>query len=106
MDIISLISGLVRVLGLIILTRYFGKIKTRGDCDSQRTRNTDEEVLAFAMSNNCTVITLNRYDFIRLHRQQPDHAGIVVRTSDDDRTRLATRINEAIRSCHESRDRL
>jgi len=56
----------------------------------------DEEVLAFALSNNRIVITLNRQDFIRLHRINPDHSGIIVCTNDTNRPRMATRINEAI----------
>jgi len=56
----------------------------------------DEEVLAFAVEGGRTLLTLNRYDFIRLHRSQPNHAGIVVCTNDPDRTRLANRIHEAL----------
>lgn len=56
----------------------------------------DEAVLAFAIGDNRAVLTLNRYDFIRLHRLQPEHAGIIVCTNDNDRNRMATRISEAI----------
>lgn len=56
----------------------------------------DERVLAFAISENRAVVTLNRYDFIRLHRATSDHFGIIVCTNDTDRLRMATRINEAI----------
>jgi predicted nuclease of predicted toxin-antitoxin system len=56
----------------------------------------DPEVLAFAVSNERAVLTLNRFDFIRLHRLQPNHAGIIVCTEDRNLERLATRINEAI----------
>lgn len=56
----------------------------------------DEAVLRFAVTDNRAVITLNRYDFIRLHRAQPNHAGIIVCTNDSDRNRFATRIHEAI----------
>lgn len=37
----------------------------------------DQEVLAFATSEERAVITQNRKDFFRLHRIQPHHAGIV-----------------------------
>jgi hypothetical protein len=43
-------------------------------------------------------ITLNRQDFVRLHRANSEHFGIVVCTNDTDRNRMATRINEAIAS--------
>jgi predicted nuclease of predicted toxin-antitoxin system len=44
----------------------------------------DEEVLAFAISQNLAVLTLNRRHFIRLHSLQPYHAGIIVCKADDD----------------------
>jgi predicted nuclease of predicted toxin-antitoxin system len=56
----------------------------------------DPEVLAFAISEDRAVVTLNRYDFIRLHRLQPNHSGIIVCTEDRNLERLATRIHEAI----------
>ncbi|GBO56396.1 hypothetical protein APA_4732 [Pseudanabaena sp. lw0831] len=56
----------------------------------------DEDVLAFAISDNRAVLTINRSDFIRLHNLQPNHAGIIVCTEDLNRQRLATQINEAI----------
>ena len=58
----------------------------------------DPEVLAFAISQNRTVLTLNRRDFIRLHKLQPMHAGIVVCTKDDNWEDLAVRIDQAISS--------
>ncbi len=60
----------------------------------------DEQVLAFATDNQRAVVTLNRYDFIRLHNKQPSHAGIIVCTENPDFVMLATRIDEAI-SCVE-----
>lgn len=56
----------------------------------------DEAVLAFAIAGNRAVLTLNRYDFIRLHRSRPDHAGIIVCTNDPDRSRFTQRIHEMI----------
>ncbi len=58
----------------------------------------DEDVLAFAIADNRAVITLNRQDFIRLHRLNTEIFGIIVCTNDTDRQRMATRINEAIAS--------
>jgi len=58
----------------------------------------DEEVLAFAVSVGRTVLTLNRKHFIRLHNQQPDHAGIVVCTFDPDFVGQASRIHVAVGS--------
>ncbi|WP_445244651.1 DUF5615 family PIN-like protein [Microcoleus sp. OTE_8_concoct_300] len=61
-------------------------------------KNPDEEVLAFAVSENRAVLTLNRRHFIRLHSLQSDHAGIIVCKADQDLARMATNINEAISS--------
>ncbi len=56
----------------------------------------DPEVLAFAISKDRAVLTLNRFDFIGLHNRQPAHAGIIVCTKDRNVEGLTTRINEAI----------
>ncbi|RMF27843.1 MAG: hypothetical protein D6759_16940 [Chloroflexi bacterium] len=57
----------------------------------------DEAVLAFAGQEGRAVLTLNRKHFIRLHRVQPDHAGIIVCSYDPDFIRLAGQIDVAIR---------
>ncbi len=56
----------------------------------------DDRVLAFAIAEQRAVITINRLDFIRLHRSNSEHFGIIVCTNDSDRPRMANRINEAI----------
>jgi predicted nuclease of predicted toxin-antitoxin system len=56
----------------------------------------DSDVLAFASSEKRAVITENRKDFFRLHRIQPDHAGIIACTNDRNWEALANRINAAI----------
>ena len=56
----------------------------------------DEEILAFANSNNRAVLTLDRANFIQLHDAQPMHSGIICCRVDMDRERMASRINEAI----------
>ena len=61
-------------------------------------KNPDAEVLAFAVSENRAVLTLNRRYFIRLHSLESDHAGIIVCKADQDLARMATNINEAISS--------
>lgn len=42
------------------------------------------------------ILTLNRRHFIRLHRDQSDHCGIIVCTFDPDFAALALRIHEAV----------
>ncbi len=56
----------------------------------------DDEVLAFAVSLERAVLTINRKHFIKLHREQPVHSGIIVCTLDADFIGQAGRIDEAI----------
>ncbi len=56
----------------------------------------DDEVLALAMVDHRSVLTLNRQDFIRLHRRSAEHAGIIVCTIDYDFDRCGDRIHEGI----------
>jgi hypothetical protein len=56
----------------------------------------DDEILKFATSDNRTVLTINRRHFIRLHREQPQHGGIIVCTLDPDFAGQAERIHQAI----------
>ncbi|MEY3870222.1 MAG: DUF5615 family PIN-like protein [Microcoleaceae cyanobacterium] len=56
----------------------------------------DDEVLAFATSMERTVLTGNRRDYMKLHRSNIAHAGIIVCTEDLNFKELANRINEAI----------
>ena len=82
------VSELLRTMGHDVLT-----VQEAGNANLGIP---DEEVLAFAISNNRVVITLNRQDFIRLHRANTNHLGIIVCTNDTDRPRMATRVNEVI----------
>ena len=56
----------------------------------------DEDVLAYAVSENRAVLTFNRKDFKRLHAAKPAHAGIVICTYDADMVSLANRIHAAV----------
>jgi predicted nuclease of predicted toxin-antitoxin system len=56
----------------------------------------DSDVLAFAISQSRAVLTMNRKHFIRLHRDQPDHFGIVICTTDADVLALAERIDRTV----------
>jgi predicted nuclease of predicted toxin-antitoxin system len=85
-----IISELLRMMGHDVLT-----VQEAGNANLSIP---DEDVLAFAIDDNRAVITLNRQDFIRLHRVSSEHLGIIVCTNDIDRPRMATRIDEAIPS--------
>ena len=65
--------------------------------DSVLRRGTpDIDVLAFARLERRAVVTLNRKDFFRLHREQPDHEGIIACTFDPDFDGQARRIHDAL----------
>jgi len=61
----------------------------------------DPAVLQLATSQQRAVLTLNRLDFLKLHRQSASHSGIIVCTVDPDFDAQATRIHEAIHECDE-----
>lgn len=56
----------------------------------------DEAVLAFTTEQGCTVLTINRKHFIRLHKVYPNHADIIVCSYDPDFISQARRIHETI----------
>lgn len=58
----------------------------------------DDVVLRTATAERRIVLTINRKDFIRLHRHNTEHAGIIVCTADSDFLRQAQRIHEAIQA--------
>ncbi|ABA23367.1 conserved hypothetical protein [Trichormus variabilis ATCC 29413] len=71
-------------------------VLTVQEAGKANSRIPDDEVLAFASSNQRVVLTLNRRDFKRLHKSHSDHAGIIICTDDAARNELAKRINGAI----------
>jgi predicted nuclease of predicted toxin-antitoxin system len=79
---------LLRTLGHDVLT-----VQEVGNADKGIS---DEEVLAFAISQERSVLTINRDDFIRLHRRNDKHFGIIVCTNNRNWEQFAARINEAV----------
>lgn len=57
----------------------------------------DDAVLAFAVTANRALLTLNRKHFVRLHRASQDHNGIIACTFDADFPALARRIDALLR---------
>lgn len=78
----------LRALGHDVLT-----IQQTGKADQALP---DKEVLTFATRELRAVLPLNRLHFIRLHRQQPEHAGINVCKFDPDFEAQARWIHKAI----------
>jgi Domain of unknown function (DUF5615) len=66
----------------------------------------DAEVLEFATREGRVLLTLNRKHFIRLHKQQPSHAGVIVCTFDPDFGAQAQRIDAAIAATADLRGQL
>lgn len=56
----------------------------------------DENVLKFAHKENKVVITLNREDFIFLHKKDKTHSGIIICKEDRDYKGQAQAIHEFI----------
>jgi hypothetical protein len=78
------------------LRRLGHDVVTIQETGKAQRRTPDEDVLQLAVADNRAVLTLNRKHFIRLHREQPRHAGIVVCTVDPNFGRQATRIHSAM----------
>lgn len=57
----------------------------------------DDAVLRFATETCRCIVTLNRKDFMRLHRGNASHAGIIVCTQNCDYADFADRIDSVIR---------
>ncbi|MEG4532092.1 DUF5615 family PIN-like protein [Microcoleus sp. D2_18a_D3] len=64
--------------------------------ESGNARLPDEDILAFATSENRAVLTVNWRDFFQLHNLKPYHYGITACTLDDDMPRLSANINDAV----------
>ncbi|MEH2177995.1 DUF5615 family PIN-like protein [Nostoc sp.] len=54
-------------------------------CDTQRVRTTtsipDREILAFAISQECSILSINKVDFICLYHRDSNHFSIIVCTN-------------------------
>jgi predicted nuclease of predicted toxin-antitoxin system len=64
--------------------------------EADNASDPDPEVLAFAIAQNRAVLTQNRRDFVRLHRTQLEHMGIIICSDDQNFARLVERTHQAI----------
>ena len=80
----------LRLLGHDVLTTH--------DVGKSNQSIEDDAVLKFATETNRCVVTINRKDFIRLHRTLGQHPGIIVCTENRNCAAFAKRIDEAITS--------
>ncbi len=58
----------------------------------------DKNQLIYAVSQNRAFVTHNRKDFIRIHKENPNHSGIIVCTQNPNNQQLAEKIDEKIRN--------
>ncbi len=80
----------LRRLGHDVLTAY--------EAGQANQAITDAEVVDFATARDRIVLTLNRWDFVRLHEGHREHSGIIVCTPDPDGDGQASRIDVAVRT--------
>ena len=78
----------LRQLGHDVLTSY--------DAGNANQKIPDDEVLQYAISLGRAVLTLNRRDFVQLHKSHRSHAGIIICTLDHDVSAFAVRIDLAL----------
>ncbi len=64
---------------------------------------TDRDLLVRATEVGRALLTLNRLDFKRLHKEMPNHAGIIICTEDPDRLGQAQRVANSIAKAGELR---
>jgi hypothetical protein len=83
------------------LRRLGHNVLTIQETDKANQQYPDTDVLATAVSDGRTLLTINRKDFIRLHKLSPAHNGIIVCTADLNFVGQAQRIHEAIQK-HDS----
>ena len=92
---------------VVELLRNLGHdILTVQEARNANQRIPDEQVLAFAVDQERAILTINRIDFIRLHRRDDQHFGIVVCTNNRNWEQFAARIDEAVRAEESLRGKL
>ena len=94
-------------LPVVIDLRGLGHdVLTTGDAGKANEAIPDEEVLRFAVGNGRAVLTHNRRDFLRLHRENPDHEGILVCTDNPDFPALAAKVHARLQAMESLKGRL
>ncbi len=84
-------------LPVVEVLRELGQdVLTVSESGKAGQRVPDEVILAFAVEEKRTLLTLNRKHFIALHSQKPAHWGIIVCTVDPDFSGQAQRIHKIV----------
>jgi uncharacterized protein with PIN domain len=72
-------------LDIVIELRQLGyDVLTSQEAEQANQAISDENVLKFAKETGLVVITLNREDFVTLHKYDQNHSGIIIGKEDRD----------------------
>jgi predicted nuclease of predicted toxin-antitoxin system len=94
-------------LQVVELLRNLGHdVLTVQEAGNANQRIPDDQVLAFAVNQERSILTINRVDFIRLHRRDNKHFGIVVCTNNRNWEQFAARVDEAVKAEESLRGKL
>lgn len=88
----------LRALGHDVLTSL--------EAGNANTQIPDQAVLEFAVRNERALLTINRWDFVRLHTEYPNHFGIIVCSQDPDTSGQAERIHRIMEETADLRGQL
>jgi predicted nuclease of predicted toxin-antitoxin system len=66
------------------LRRLGYDILTSQEAGRANQKVSDDNVFAYALSEQRLIITVNRKDFIKLHRENPEHFGVIICTKNPD----------------------
>ncbi len=90
-------------LETVLILRQLGyDVLTTHEIGKSNLKIPDEDVLTFAVAENRAILTVNRKDFMRLHRINPIHSGIIVCTKNDDFANFADCIHKVLLQCEEN----
>jgi predicted nuclease of predicted toxin-antitoxin system len=89
-----------------LLRNFEHDVLTVQEAGNANQRIPDDQVLAFAIGQERSILTINRIDFIRLHRRDNKHFGIIVCTNNRNWEQFAARIDEAVRAEESLRGKL
>lgn len=84
---------------VLILRELGHDVLTTHEAGKSNLKVPDEDVLTYSISQQRAIITINRKDFIRLHRSNPHHLGIIVCTKNDDFEYFAHCIHQTLVAC-------
>ena len=92
------VAFVLREMGHDVLTSH--------EAGNSNQKIPDDGVLEFAANTGRILLTINRRDFIDLHKRGVNHAGIIVCTQNTDSREQAEQIHEAVQLAGEIKGKL